>query len=68
LWFPRLSAERLQRAGAAPADAPFALVEKVRGAIRLAAVDARALALGIAPGLTLADARAQVPDLVAIGS
>ncbi len=66
MWFPRLSAERLQRAGAAPADAPFALVEKVRGAIRLAAVDARALALGIAPGLTLADARAQVPDLVAI--
>ena len=32
----------------------------------LAAVDAQALALGIAPGMTLADARAQVPELVAI--
>ncbi len=34
--------------------------------MRLAAVDGRALALGLAPGLTLADARARVPDLVAI--
>ena len=50
----------------APRDLPFVLVEKVRGAMRLAAVDARALALGIAPGGTLADARAQLPDLVAI--
>lgn len=66
MWFPLLSAERLERASEAPADAPFALVEKVRGATRLAAVDARALALGIATGLTLADARAQVPELVAI--
>jgi protein ImuB len=30
----------------------------------LAAVDARAAALGLAPGLTLADARARVPDLL----
>ena len=41
------------------------IVAKVRGAMRLAAVDARAEHLGIAPGLTLADARARVPDLVA---
>lgn len=45
-------------------DAPLALVAKVRGAIRLAAVNARAQALGIAPGLTLADARALHPDLL----
>lgn len=31
--------------------------------MRLAAVDRRALALGLAPGLTLADARARVPEL-----
>ena len=56
----------MARIEGAPRDAPFVLVEKVRGAMRLAAVDARALALGIAPGLTLADARALVPELVAI--
>ena len=48
---------------AAPDDAPFALVEKVRGAIRLAAPCPRALALGLTPGLALADARARVPEL-----
>ncbi len=34
------------------------------GAIRLAAVDRRATALGLGPGLGLADARARVPDIV----
>nr|WP_084356123.1 DNA polymerase Y family protein [Novosphingobium lentum] len=51
----------------AAGDAPLAFVTKVRNAPRLAAVDARALALGIVPGLTLADARARQPDLVAVG-
>jgi len=49
----------LRISGGAPPDLPFALVETVRGGIRLAAVDARAQALGIVPGLTLADARAR---------
>lgn len=35
----------------------------MRGALRLAAVDARAQTLGLAPGLTLADARARHPLL-----
>ena len=61
-----LSAERVRRSNAAPPDQPFALVEKLRGAIRLAALDAYALKLGLAPGLTLADARARVPELDAI--
>lgn len=43
--------------------APFALAERAKNALRLAAVDARALALGLAPGMTLADARARAPDL-----
>lgn len=34
-------------------------------AVRLAAVDARAARLGLAPGLALADARARVPTIVA---
>ena len=56
----------MRRLDGAPHDAPFALVEKQRGAMRLAAVDRCALALGVAPGLTLADARAQLPELIAI--
>ena len=66
MFLPLLSAERARRSNAAPPDVPFALVEKLRGAVRLAALDARALELGLVPGLTLADARARVPELVAI--
>ncbi len=41
------------------------LVEKLRGAQRLTAVDRQAAGLGLAPGLTLAEARARVHPLVA---
>lgn len=47
-------------------DAPIAFVEKQRGAMRIVALDMRALRLGITTGLTLADARARVPELAAI--
>jgi protein ImuB len=63
--FPFLPANRLTQAGAAPAE-PFALVERVGNAIRLAAVSPGALALGLLPGLTLADARARVPGLATV--
>lgn len=66
VYLPLLPAERVRRSNAAPPDQPFALVEKVRGAVRLAALDRRALKLGLAPGLSLADARARVPELAAI--
>ncbi len=46
-------------------DGPFALVAKVRSAMRIMAVDGAARALGLTPGLTLADARARVPELLA---
>lgn len=39
------------------------LVEKDKGALRLAALDARALQLGLRPGMALAQARALVPQL-----
>ncbi len=42
------------------------LVDRVRSALRLSAVDPAALAAGLGPGLTLADARARVPDLVSL--
>ena len=65
-FLPLLPAERARRSNAAPPDAPFALVEKIRGAIRLAALDRCALHLGLVPGLSLADARARIPELAAI--
>ncbi len=65
LWFPFLPTDRLRRQEPATRpDAPLALIETVRGALRLSAIDARAQALGLAPGLTLADARARQPDLM----
>lgn len=66
MYLPLLPSERLRISGGAPPDLAFALVETVRGGIRLAAVDSRAQALGIVPGLTLADARARVPELASI--
>lgn len=50
---------------ATPPDPPLVLVAKHGNALRLAAIDARAQSLGLAPGQTLADARAGQPDLVA---
>ncbi|WP_454885602.1 Y-family DNA polymerase [Sphingomonas oryzagri] len=65
LWFPLLPADRHRRRFG-PDGPPTAFVEKQRGAVRVAALDARALRLGLAPGLTLADARARVPELAAV--
>jgi protein ImuA len=65
LWLPFLATDRRRRRRdcAVPAEVPFAVVETVRNALRLAAVDRRAAGRGLAAGLTLADARARVPDL-----
>ena len=67
-WLPFLPTDRLHRqAGKAgsggPGEAPLVAVEKIRGALALAAVDRNAMRLGLAAGLTLADARARIPDL-----
>lgn len=72
LWFPFLSADRLRiqqpdrcpASTSTPPDAPLVLAAKVRGALLLCAVDPRAQALGLGPGLTLADARAREPGLI----
>jgi protein ImuB len=64
LWFPYLSTDRLRiQESDAPLDAPLVLTGKQRGALVLRAVDAQAQALGLMPGLTLADARARLPAL-----
>lgn len=63
LWFPFLPLDRLR---IATGDVPAATVESQRGAMRLAALDPRALAIGLAPGMTLADARVREPDLLVL--
>lgn len=66
LALPFLPANRLRRISGSSRPgppAPLVFVEKIKGALRLGAVDRRAMALGLGPGLTLADARARVPDL-----
>jgi protein ImuB len=69
VWFPFLPADRLKRQASHWPEqdkAPIIFIEKHRGAMRLAAVSQTALTLGLTPGLTLADARARVPELIAV--
>jgi len=62
---PHLAAELdLRREGQAGLDRPFAIVAQAGNALRLASVNRAAAALGLAPGLPLADARAICPDLM----
>ena len=68
LWLPYLPADRLKREfrsrnSAQPDDRPLVVVEKVKGALRVTAIDQRAANLGLTCGLTLADARARIPNL-----
>ena len=64
LFLPWLPSERIIRAQGPP-DHPFALTEKIRGAMVIMAADRQAASLGLGPGMKLADARARVPDLLA---
>ena len=69
LWLPEWPIERMRlkaRRGGLPfppEDGPLALVASERGVPRLAAVGRAARALGLAPGMALADARAACPEL-----
>jgi protein ImuB len=68
VWFPWLPSDRLRRQerrdDTPPEDAPpVVLAEKIKGALRLAAVDPAAARAGLTPGLALADARARTPAL-----
>jgi protein ImuB len=76
VWLPHLATDRVWREAArhAPTDAartlspPLVLFAEARGGLRLVAVDRPAAALGLAPGLPLADARARVPELTALAA
>src|ERR1700744_2570182 len=73
LWLPRLPTDRLARrlpslrgssqSSHTPLAAPLATWTKIKGAQRLASLDARAQAAGLRAGMTLADAHAIVPTL-----
>lgn len=63
-WFPFLPTDRLRRENSdASGERPVVLIEKIKGALRLAAVDPAAFTLGLTTGLTLADARARAPGI-----
>ncbi|MBO9695719.1 MAG: DNA polymerase Y family protein [Sphingopyxis sp.] len=66
LFFPFLPAERWLRTAPRPPDAPLVFAEKQHGAMRIASVDAAALAVGLRVGMPLADARAQVGELAVV--
>ncbi|MBN9450314.1 MAG: DNA polymerase Y family protein [Bosea sp.] len=71
LWFPYLATDRLRRTGAipnsgAPAEKPHVLTEMQGNALRIVDCDKRAVDLGLTRDMTLADARARIPDLVAL--
>jgi protein ImuB len=65
LYLPWLPAERLVREGKALGGQPFALIEKQRGALRIAALNPQAYRLGLEIGQALADARGCVPEISA---
>lgn len=61
---PWLPAERARRAAPSLPDTPLALTITMGNTVRLAAVDSHAAATGLLPGMTLADARALLPDML----
>ncbi|MFC3230812.1 DNA polymerase Y family protein [Marinibaculum pumilum] len=71
LWLPYWPTDRLSPTGDGGGDgggdstssAAWALTESVQGGVRLFAVDRRAAALGLRPGMSAADARALLPEL-----
>ena len=65
LWFPRLGAERLLRAGRGLMDAhiPFAVVESIGAADKLSSLSQPASQAGLTKGMSLRDACAVCPAL-----
>jgi protein ImuB len=63
VWLKRLSTDRIERHGPAPAEAALVIVEPVKSALRIGALNGAASALGLKRGMPLADARAMYPSL-----
>lgn len=66
IFLPRLSTDRLIRSGRAPEGRPLAIYAKDASAFLLTGVNQRASELGLRLAMSLADARAIQPNLVAM--
>jgi protein ImuB len=66
LWLPRLATDRARRLGHVDKAAPLVAVARIDNAQRLVCVDAEAARLGLSIGLSLPDARARFPGLIAV--
>src|SRR5215813_34090 len=71
VWLRRLATDRIARATSArvtsaTAEAPLVVVQEVKSALRLAAMNDAATRLGLKDGMALADARAMYPGIAAV--
>jgi protein ImuB len=66
LWLPRLATDRARRLGHVDKAPPLVAVARIDNAQRLVCVDAEAARLGLSIGLSLPDARARFPGLIAV--
>src|SRR5437660_813384 len=68
VWLRRLATDRIARARccAPPEQAPFVIVQSVKNALALAAVNDAAARLGLKAGMALADAKAMYPALTVV--
>lgn len=63
VWLRRLSTDRIERRAGLPGDAPLIVIEPVKSALRVAAMNDAAARLGLQAGMPLADVRAMHPGI-----
>ena len=63
MWLRRLPTDRIERRCGLPGDAPLIIVEQVKSALRVCALNDAAARLGLHAGLPLADVRAMFPGI-----
>lgn len=63
MWLRRLPTDRIERRCGLPGDAPLIIVEPVKSALRVSALNDAAARLGLHTGLPLADVRAMHPGI-----
>ncbi len=63
VWLRRLSTDRIEHGSSKQDNAPLIVVEPVKSALRIGALNDAAAALGLKMGMPLADARAMYPFL-----
>ena len=63
MWLKWLSTDRIERSSTALADTPLVIVEPVKSALRIYALNDAAAALGLKMRMPLADARAMYPSV-----